>query len=59
VITLSYDKTYKLGNTTINIVSPERTLGRKMTQKEIDSILKECAKVNLEIYNLRVKGEIS
>lgn len=56
---MEYDKTYKIGNATVHVVSPETTLGRKMTQEEIDSILKECAKVNLEIYNLRMKGEIS
>lgn len=46
---MKYDKTHKIGNTTIHVVSPETTLGRKMTQEEKDSILQECARVNLEL----------
>lgn len=55
---MEYDKTYKLGNTIVHVVSPETTLGRRMTKDEIDAILQDCAKVNLEIFNSRHIEEV-
>ncbi|MFR5470495.1 MAG: hypothetical protein ACLTG7_03100 [Romboutsia sp.] len=39
---IEYDAEYKIGNTKVYVVSPENPvrLGRKMTQEEIDAILK-------------------
>ena len=39
---IEYDAEYKIGNTKVYVVSPENPvrLGRKMTQEEIDAIIK-------------------
>ena len=56
---IKYDATYKVGKTTVNIVSPETVLGRKMTEKEKQKVLDEIKKVNIEILKSRiVNGEL-
>ena len=38
-----YDDFYQIGNAKVFIISPERVLGRKMTQEEIDSVLEDIS----------------
>lgn len=40
---------------TVNIVCPETILGRKMTEEEINKILDDIKKVNIEIFKYRMK----
>lgn len=49
-----YDATYKIGKTTIHIVSPETVLGRKMTEEEKQKVLDDIKKVNIEILKSRI-----
>lgn len=45
-----YDAFYKHGNTRVYIISPERTLGRKMTDEEKQKILDDASRVATRIY---------
>lgn len=45
-----YDGFYKHGNTKVYIISPERVLGRKMTEEEKQRILDDASRVATRIY---------
>ncbi len=47
---MEYDATYKLngGKTVCHVVSPERVLGRKMTEEEIQAILDEVKRIKID-----------
>ena len=49
---MKYDAEYRVGNAKVFIVSPENEtrLGRKMTQEEIDAVLKNIAEQKFRFY---------
>ncbi|MCR1823780.1 hypothetical protein [Terrisporobacter muris] len=49
---MKYDAEYRIGNAKVFIVSPENEarLGRKMTQEEIDAVLKNIAEQKCRFY---------
>ena len=54
-----YDVSYRIGKITVNIVSPETVLGRKMTEEEKQKVLDDIKRVNIEILKSRIaKGEL-
>lgn len=49
---MKYDAEYRIGNARVCIVSPENEarLGRKMTQEEIDAVLKNISEQKSRFY---------
>lgn len=46
-----YDKSYKYGNATIYMVSPETRLGRQMTEEELKMVTYEIEEAAANMYS--------